>query len=289
MAGSAGDFEAWILSVAFDSGKYSEAPPQFEPLPDVRLKDKDDKAKLEETFFNKLKSLTKDQIANVFALYGLKAGTGKKDDVINTLVIALSEGKYGKYGATGLEDIDVILEEELHKKKGAYKIGLAKSGYFSAKRDEREKDIASKIEGGYFKIGSRSFGKKHGGKFNLGKSLTKGAFAVSQGLNKINPMMIALNNPKSRKVMAQSGELTNDYLLPAVVSAGKPVYDATAMGASTALTGNPIVGKMLADSLWDNMVANKGIDPRDRQKSQELGEFSGAMGKVLGKATGKIA
>jgi len=317
LAGSAGDFEAWILSVAFDSGKYSEAPPQFEPLPDVRLKDKSDKLKLEETFFNKLKSLTKDQLTNIFALYGLKAGSGKKDDIANTLIIALSEGKYSKYGATGLEDIDVILAEELHKKKGAYKIGLGKSGYFITKRDEREADIASKIEGGYFKIGSRSFGKKHGGKFNLGKSLSKafdpkkngvakafepvgkafdkagtelskGAFVASQGLNKINPMMIALNDKKTSKLMRQSGELTNDNLLPAVVAMGKPVYDATAMGASTMITGNPIAGKILADSLWDNMVANKGIDPRDRQKSQLLGSVSGAVGNVLGKASGKM-
>jgi hypothetical protein len=60
------------------------------------------------------------------------------------------------------------------------------------------------------------------------------------------------------------------------------------MGASTLLTGNPLLGKALADSLWDNMVANKGIDPRDRQKSEELGNFSGAIGNVLGKASGKM-
>jgi hypothetical protein len=283
VAGSAGEFEAWILSVSFDSGKYSEAPPQYEPLPDVRIKGKSDEDKLKETFANKIKGLTKDQVNNIYGVYGLKGKTGKKDDIINLLINALFDGRLSKWGATGLEDLDIILEEELYKRGDT-----APKDYFIKKRDEREADIASKIEGGYFKIGSRSFGKKHGGKFDLGKSLTKGAFAVSQGLNKINPMMIALNNPKSRKVMSQSGELTNDYLLPAVVSAGKPVYDGTAMGASTLLTGNPLLGKALADSLWDNMVANKGIDPRDRQKSEELGNFSGAIGNVLGKASGKM-
>jgi hypothetical protein len=284
VAGSAGDFEAWILSVSFDSGKYSEAPPQFEPLPDVRLKDKSDEDKLQETYLNKIQSLTKDQLQNVYDLYGLYAPKGKKEMILNQLIKKLFDGGFAKYGATGLEDIDVILEEELHKKKGAYKLGLAKSGYFIAKRDEREKDIASKIEGGKVNIG-RSINKAFK---KAGKDLSKGAFAVSQGLNKINPMMIALNDKKTSKGMADLGGVTNDYLLPAVVSMGKPVYDATAMGASTMLTGNPVLGKALADSLWDNMVANKGYDPRERQKSEALGTTSGAIGNVLGKASGKM-
>jgi hypothetical protein len=101
-------------------------------------------------------------------------------------------------------------------------------------------------------------------------------------------MMIALNDKKTSKLMRQSGEITNDYLLPAVVAMGKPVYDATAMTASTMITGNPIAGKILADALWDNMVANKGIDPRDRQKSELLGIVSSQIGNVLGKASGNI-
>jgi len=283
VAGSVGEFQAWILETAFDSRKYSEAPPQFEPLPDVRLKDKSDEDKLKETFANKIKGLTKDQVNNIYGVYGLKGKTGKKDDIINLLINSLFDGRLAKWGATGLEDLNVILEEELYKKGDT-----APKDYFIKKRDEREADIASKIEGGYFKIGSRSFGKKHGGKFDLGKSLTKGAFAVSQGLNKINPMMIALNDRKTSKLMAKSGQITNDNLLPAVVSMGKPVYDATAMTASTAITGNPIAGKILADSLWNDMVAKKGIDPRDRQKNELLGAISGKIGDKLGKASGKM-
>jgi hypothetical protein len=38
-----------------------------------------------------------------------------------------------KYGATGITDIDVILDEELHKKKGAFRSGLAREGYFTNK------------------------------------------------------------------------------------------------------------------------------------------------------------
>jgi len=279
LAGSAGEFETWILSVAFDSGKYSEAPPQFEPLPDVVLKDKSDEQKLKETYTNKISSLTIKQLNNIYGLYGLRGHTGKKEHISNLLITSLFDGKMAKYGATGLEDLDVILEEQLYKDGKRLE-----KDFFIKKRDEREKDIASKIEGGYFKIGSRSFGKKHGGKFDIGKTL----YSMSQGLNKINPMMYALNDKKTSKLMAKSGEITNDNLLPAVVSMGKPVYDATAISASTMITGNPVAGKILADSLWKDMVADKGIDPRDRQKSELLKAISGKIGAKLGKESGKI-
>jgi hypothetical protein len=101
-------------------------------------------------------------------------------------------------------------------------------------------------------------------------------------------MMYALNDKKTSKMMAKSGEITNDNLLPAVVSMGKPVYDATAISASTMITGNPVAGKILADSLWKDMVADKGIDPRDRQKSELLKAISGKIGAKLGKESGKI-
>ena len=284
VAGSSKDFETWILSVAFDSGKYSEAPPQFEPLPDAVLKDKSDEDKLKELYFNKIKGLTIKQLNNIYGRYGLKGHTGKKDDIANRLVVSLFDGKMAKYGATGLEDLDVILEEQLYKEDKT----LPKD-YFIKKRDEREKDIASKIEGGKINIGksiSKAFKPVSKTFDKAGKTLSEGAYQASQGLNKINPMMIALNDKKSSKAMADLGGVTNDYLLPAVVAMGKPVYDATAIGASTMITGNPVLGKALADSLWDNMVANKGIDPRDRQKSELLGAVSTATGNVLGKATG---
>lgn len=79
------------------------------------------------------------------------------------------------------------------------------------------------------------------------------------------------------------GDLTNNYLLPATVAVGKPIYDATAEGASTLLTGNPVLGKVVADSLWNNMVAKQGYDPRKNQKSKLLGEISGETGKAVAK------
>lgn len=281
---TAGDLDMWILSVVFDSKKYSEAPPDFEPLPDVIIKGKDDKEKLKDTYFDKLRGLTKDELKNIWSIYGRKVSSSvKRDDVANFLLTNLISGDFDKYGANDITDIDVILEEELHKKKGAFKSGLARTGYFKNKKEGGStyaQRLARRTKNTFKPVG-KAFDK-------AGSDLTKGAFAVSQGLNKINPMMLALNDKRTSKGMADLGEVTNDYLLPAVVSAGKPVYDATAMGASTLLTGNPILGKAVADSLWDNMVANRGIDPRDRQKSQALGTTSGLIGNVLGKASGKM-
>jgi hypothetical protein len=272
LSGSYSRLSAWLLGVIFDSKKYSEAPPDFEPLPDAPIKIAD----LKEAYFNKIKGFNQDTIKNMYALYGLRPFVRRNLDNLKLLVDKLADGSFAQFGATGLEDIDVMMSEGLHIKLGAYEEGLARKGYFIKKRDEKR--------GGYFKIGSRSFGKKHGGKFDIGKTL----YSMSQGLNKINPMMYALNDKKTSKMMAKSGEITNDNLLPAVVSMGKPVYDATAISASTMITGNPVAGKILADSLWKDMVADKGIDPRDRQKSELLKAISGKIGAKLGKESGKI-
>jgi hypothetical protein len=99
----------------------------------------------------------------------------------------------------------------------------------------------------------------------------------------INPMSYVLESKKGKQAGIGLGDATNNYILPATVSAGKPIYDATAMTASTMLTGNPVLGKVAADTLWDKMVADKGFDPRERQKSQELGELSSTLGQAVAK------
>jgi hypothetical protein len=110
-----------------------------------------------------------------------------------------------------------------------------------------------------------------GGKIHIGKTFKK----VGKDIGKVSKGL--------GKVGTKLGAVTNDYILPAVVSAGKPIYDATAMSASTMLTGNPALGKVAGDALWDNMVEKKGIDPRDRQKSKALGKSSGAFGEIIAK------
>jgi hypothetical protein len=99
----------------------------------------------------------------------------------------------------------------------------------------------------------------------------------------INPMSYVLGSKKGTQAGIGLGDATNNYILPATVSAGKPIYDATAMTASTMLTGNPMLGKAASDTLWNEMVAKQGYDPRERQKSQELGELSSTLGQAVAK------
>jgi hypothetical protein len=125
--------ETWLLSVVFDSKKYSEAPPQFEPLPDVPVKGKSDKEKLKETYFDKMRGVKVAELENIFSIYGLKPYKAKRDDMLNRLIDLLINGDLKKYGSKDITDLDVILTEELHKKKGAFKSGLARTGYFTSK------------------------------------------------------------------------------------------------------------------------------------------------------------
>jgi len=117
----------------------------------------------------------------------------------------------------------------------------------------------------------------------VGKSLDTASKGLVKATDAINPMTYALKNKGTSKLMAQSGDTTHDYILPAVVSAGKPIYDATMMAASTAATGNPLLGKVAGDTLWNEMVAKKGYNPEKNQKSKELGQLSGAFGKAVAK------
>jgi hypothetical protein len=140
------------------------------------------------------------------------------------------------------------------------------------------------IEGGKiknpFKSVSKAFAPVKKTFDKAGVKLNTGAAKVATA---INPMTYALGNKDTRNAMIQSGKITHDYLLPAVVSAGKPIFDATAMVGSTMLTGNPLLGKVAADTVWNEMVTKKGNDPRQNQKSKELGELSTVFGQALAK------
>jgi hypothetical protein len=140
------------------------------------------------------------------------------------------------------------------------------------------------IEGGKIKNPFKSVSKAFA---PVKKTFDKAGVKMNTGAAKvataINPMTYALGNKDTRNAMIQSGKITHDYLLPAVVSAGKPIFDATAMVGSTMLTGNPLLGKVAADTVWNEMVAKKGNDPRQNQKSKELGELSTVFGQALAK------
>lgn len=126
---------AWLSRAIFDSGKYKQAPPQFEPLPDVEIQEKSDVDKLMQTYRDKLAGLKVNELQNIYFLYMLRTTAKKKDDIIDGIIKGLSSQNWAKMGATGLEDIDVILEDELYKGDNWKKV---KRDYFIKKRDERK-------------------------------------------------------------------------------------------------------------------------------------------------------
>lgn len=109
-----------------------------------------------------------------------------------------------------------------------------------------------------------------------GSALTKFTKAIS----KINPASIALKHKKSRNFMEQQGDLTRDYYLPELVSVGIPIAQSAAMLGSTALTGNPILGKALFDASYKTLVTDKGFDPREQSKAKKLNKASQIASKA---------
>lgn len=194
--------------------------------------------------------------------------------------------RYSRLGYSG-EDIDwigggVITTDNNCGAVGTPYVNKGTNPYGTrgAGRDsDSESSSDEEMEGGKknpFKSVSKAFNK-------VGKAFEPVGQALSTGAEYANPMMWALKDKDTSKAMAQSGEITHDYLLPAVVSAGKPIYDATAIVGSTMLTGNPVLGKAVADTLWNEMVAKPGYDPRQNQKSAELGELSSTFGQAVSK------
>lgn len=134
------------------------------------------------------------------------------------------------------------------------------------------------MKGGKIKIG-KAF-KKIGKSFDkAGKDLTG---ALGKAGTAVNPMTYALGNKKISKLMRQSGQLTNNYLLPAAVSAGLPLYYGAA-GTAGMMVGGPLgalAATKAADTLWQEAVVKKGYDPRERQKSKVLGAISEKVGQA---------
>ena len=254
----------WVTGVIFDTGKYSEAPPGFEPLIDVV--DDDDKEKLLETYRDKISHLTIEQLKNIYKLYGRRVDASKpKNEIIYGLVVGLAEGDLAEYGATGLKDLDVILKNEL------YELGskLPKN-YFSIVNKKR-KLIIDGPEGDKSDLSFKELRDKLAEEEEEGGSAMRG---FTKAMSKINPMSIALSHKKSRNFMTQMGDDTRDYYLPELVSIGIPVAQNVAAMGSTILTGNPVLGRALFDATYKNMVTDKGYDPRDQSKSKKINKAS---------------
>ena len=103
-----------------------------------------------------------------------------------------------------------------------------------------------------------------------------GKLKMSKVSQNINPMAHMIKNKKSRKALSASGDVTQDYLLPATVEAGKPVYYGAA-GTAGMMVGGPlgaIVATEGAKELWDQ----KAQPYQPTQKSKSLKTASQLMG-----------
>jgi len=119
-------FDPWILSVIFETTQSKEPQPKYEKLPPPS-------AKKEKSYVDKLKTFTRKELESVLLLYGVHPQGGTKDDILTDIILGYNTGDFQKRGASGIEDIDRIIAEKLHKKHGAYKFNLAKEGYFTKK------------------------------------------------------------------------------------------------------------------------------------------------------------
>ena len=119
-----------------------------------------------------------------------------------------------------------------------------------------------------------------------GGSLSKSLLKVGKSFGKVgetlNPMSYALKNKGTREAMIKSGEITQDYAIPAITTAGLPLYYGAA-GTAGMMLGGPLgalAATEAADMLWQEQVAKKGYDPQQRQKSKTLAMVSKEVGKL---------
>lgn len=113
----------------------------------------------------------------------------------------------------------------------------------------------------------------------IGDKMEHGFALMGENLNPFNQL---LKNDKTSDLLVKSGELTNNYLLPATVSAFKPVGQAAAT-----MFGGPLAG--LAVDKAVNYGLSFGNNPEDNQKSKLLGNIASITGELAGdKMGGKI-
>ncbi len=210
-------------------------------------------------------------------IYG--AGVGKKyvyrkpdaEEMIIVQSIVFEKDEWSKANAIKWVKDNNYHYDDLDINKTQYRFrqfdpeNLKDRTYKSEKIDFKDKTIL-------FILSMKNISKPQGGKLK-GLKIPKG---FTKAIRAINPMTHAIENKRSRKAMIKAGEFTNDYALPAVVEAGKPLYYGTAGLASTALTGNPLLGTTAAKVLWEEMGAKH--DPSKNQKSERLQSVSKFVG-----------
>jgi len=101
---------------------------------------------------------------------------------------------------------------------------------------------------------------------------------TASGLNASNPVLQL--NTRYPGVGELLGNLSYNYALPAMVSMGYYAYISAAEAGAVMLGLPPEAGRAAAEILWQEMVVQPGYDPRERQKSKELGAFADGIGRV---------
>jgi hypothetical protein len=137
------DLNEWFLNSIFSINKYNYDQPNYTPLPKTPTNNKNTKYELMETYYNKMKGVTFSEIETMYDIYSEHFpfyGRKEYQDIaiknlfrelaIKKLLESLIDGKpnFSSNGENSITDIDIILEQELHKKKGGYKYGMWHGG-----------------------------------------------------------------------------------------------------------------------------------------------------------------
>jgi hypothetical protein len=125
------DLIRWLTQTVFDTKKFADAPPEFQPLPGVLLKTKSDTDREKEHYTAILNGMTKKEIETIYSIYGVWTAPETKEKLIMRLIRVFQSGQLKEYGATGLRDIDTIWKYDLHKENWPYRKGMAQEGYFT--------------------------------------------------------------------------------------------------------------------------------------------------------------
>lgn len=104
---------------------------------------------------------------------------------------------------------------------------------------------------------------------------------LGKAASKLNPMSYALKNKKSSKLMRDSGRMTNNKALPAVVQVGKAAVIAGA-GAAGTMAGGPAGGAVAAGAA---KMATDRIPYQPKQKSKTWGQAAGIASQVASSKT----
>lgn len=123
-----GELEAWLLKIIFDTKKFSEAPPMFEPLPED-YSVKKEKEMIKKSKIEQLSKLTIPQLKNIYGIYSRYAPSGlNKMEMVSDIVEALSNGRWKKSGAKDISDLSIIFGFDLYKEDNT---GTAKHHWFA--------------------------------------------------------------------------------------------------------------------------------------------------------------